>query len=1152
MKKDLIVKRRCQKNAHFRKIWMTMKLMMVLFLVAITNLIASEAYSQNTKLTMQIKDATVKEVLSQIETNSEFFFLYNSKLVDVDRKVSMDVNDQKINEILSDLFRETDVVYAVVDRQIVLTNKANQISFVQPDSQQPQKVTGTVTDKEGSSLPGVNVVVTGTTQGTIADVDGKYSIDIPQGAKSLSFSFIGMEPQEISIGTSTNIDVVMTESAIGLEEVVVIGYGSAKRKDIVGSVATISSKELVNPVYSDFNQMLQGKASGVFVSNGAIRIRGMNSISSSTEPLYVIDGVVTMNASNLINTNDIESVDIQKDAAATAIFGSRASNGVIMITTKSGKKGLNAFTIDANTGFTSYINDGFVRADAATQLAALDLSIQNSHKYDPTLAVRLFDPKEVMTCDVMFLTDENGHSRNYDFFNRDYVKNFDTDLEKAVRQNGVYNEINLSTSKSFERGGLFFSLNYRDEKGQMKGDFGNRITSRLGMNFAPIKNLELGFSTTVAYNKHTNGASFHARWLPYMPLYDETNPTGFFVPAANPLAQSDHNLVDNNQTSLRSISNFNAEYTVPFVKGLSIKAVAGYDFITSRSINWSSKFMNRATNNTPFSAADENRNNGFIATANAGLNYNRTFGDHNFSGVIFQEGQKNWSYYMYMKAEKLSSIYHEIGQSPGEFKEMNAGLGDDFRMLSTLGRLGYKFKERYLLQASLRRDATSKFNPDNQDATFTSVGAGWIVSEESFFKNAVSWMNLLKIRGSIGQTGNGDMPSFKYMNAYGTGKAYMNQQYSYIQNVGNPDVTWETSTNKDIGIDFGFLKNKINGSIAYYKKNVDGLLLQVPLPMSAGIAGGNVVWQNIGDMSNSGIELSTNYAAVKSSDFSWDLSFNFSTNKNEIIALHPAIDIKGWGIEGGNAITKKGEKLATYYLCEFAGIDPQRGIPMIYEIDQAKYEATGETVKTGELIPFSSTAQAANRIIQKGKSPMPDWYGGFTNNLRYKGFDLNLTFTYTGGFYFMDEANPGARTASVGGSYNRLLPDIIENSWKKPGDNAKYQELIFGGGFYYDNDGVVTDKPVGEAYQSTRDLIRGDYLRLRLFNLGYNLPGSLVSKMKITGMRVYVSVTNALTFSKAPEAFNPETGIPGNLNGTGRGYGLPPVRTFSFGLSLSL
>ena len=1136
-------------DSNWNKFILTMKISAILLFCSLVSAIASPTYSQSTRISLNLKDVTIDEVLSKIENESEFYFLFNQKLIDVTKKVSIEADKEPIGNILADLFH-SDVKAVVYDRQIVLTPNDLSVPF-----ESPQQVTvkGTIKDANTNEvLGGVTVVVQGTTQGTFTDTNGSYLISVPKSGAVLVFSSVGYTTQKIEVGTQSVIDIAMIADIISMEEVVVIGYGTAKRKDVIGSVATVHSAEIVNPVIPDFNAMLQGKASGVYVSQGDIRIRGMNSISSSTEPLYVIDGVVMANAGNLINPNDIESIDIQKDAAATAIYGSRASNGVIMITTKSGKAGSNSFTFDYSTGISSYINDGFKRADANTQLAAMDLSIQNSRVYDPTILDRPYDPKEAFTYDVKFLTDENGNTRNFDYFTRDYVKPFNTDLPKEVRRNATFNEFNVATNKSFEKGGLFFSMKYRDENGNMKGDYGNKITARLGTNFSPLKNFKIGFISTIAYTKHTNGiTSVSDRWLPFMPLYDETSPTGLWVTAANPLSRANHNYSDDNQTNLRSISNLTAEYTVPFVQGLSVKLVAGYDYITGKAVNWSSSLMNDATNTQPLSRANETQSNSAIAMANIGLNYDRTFGDHNVTAVLYQEGQKSKSNYSYLDAENLSTKFHEIGTSPGTLLSMNSGLNGDFRLLSTLGRVGYKFQSRYLLEASLRLDATSKFSPEKQNATFGSVGAGWIISEESFFMNSISWINLLKIRGSIGQTGNGDMPDFKYLNAYTIGKWFMNQQYSYIQNIGNPEITWETSNNTDIGVDFGLFKSKVNGSIAYYKKNVNGLLLEVPLPMSAGIPGGNTVWQNVGDMSNTGVEISVNYSPVKSSDFSWDMSFNFSTNKNKIIALHPAVDAKGWGIEGNYTptITRTGGKLATFYLPEYAGIDPGKGIPMIYERDADIYASTGETVKTGKLIPFNSVTGAANRFIQDGKSSMPDWYGGFNNNFRYKSFDLNLMFSYAGNSYFINEAARSSRNVSFG--WQRLADDILEDSWKKPGDNAKYQELIYGGGYYYDSEGNKIDKPVEEyGGPSTRELTRNDYIRLRFITLGYNLPISVVSKIKLSGIRVYASVNNAFTISKAPAEIDPELGIPGNLDGNMVYYGLPPTRTYSFGVSI--
>ena len=1010
-------------------------------------------------------------------------------------------------------------------------------------------INGKVTDITGSPISGVTVLFKGTTNGTITDINGAYSISNVTKDAKIQFSFVGMKTQIFSVNDKTSINVVMEDDAIGLNEVVAVGYGTQKKRDVIGSVSSIKSKDIVNPIVTDFNSMLQGKASGVYVSGGSVRVRGMNSISSSTEPLYVIDGIVMANAAGLINPNDIESIDVLKDAAATAIYGSRASNGVIMITTKSGKIGKSTTSVNINSGFSEFINSGFKRADTNTQLEAMDLAIHNSSTHDATVADVPYDAKLAFTSFIGFVNDEKGNPRDFSYFTRQYAQSINTDLAKAVSQSATFTEANISTNKSFEKGAVFFSMLGRTENSQLKGNATKKGTARFGGNFMPTKNFKLGFNTTMSYSANTAGTSgLSSTWMPYMPLHDTTNVTGYWIPAVNPLIRATTDYVDNSSSYIRSISNITAELALPFIKGLSIKALAGYDYIAGKQNSWSSSYMNASTVSTPYvTSAIESTNSSTILMGNIGLSYNRSFGDHDISAIFYQEAQQSISYSGSMAAENLSTKFHEIGSSPGKLISMSGGLTGDFRLLSTLGRLGYKYKSKYLIEGSLRRDATSKFSPDRQSAIFGAVGAGWILNEEKFIRD-VNWIELLKIRGSFGQSGNGDMPNFKYMNVYSVDKQYMNLQYTYIKNIGNSVITWETSNNTDIGLDFGLFKNKINGSIAYYNKDVNGLLLEVPLPMSSGVPGGNTIWQNIGRMSNSGVEFSVSYSPIRTKDFSWDMSFNISTNNNEVIALHPAVDAKGWGVESTTTptITRAGDKLATFYLPEFAGIDPQTGLAMIYERDATIYATTGKTVRTGNKISLTTLTGAANKFVQTGKSSMPDWYGGFNNDFRYKNFDLNINITYSGGSYFINEAARYSRQLT---GFYRLTDDIISNSWKQPGDNAKYPQLTYNGMVY----SGVAGTPGVQAYGSatTQDLVSNDFIRVRFITLGYSLPAKIINNLKINSLRFYATVSNPFTFSNAPGEINPEMGIPGNLDGNMVNYGLAPIRYYSIGTSIN-
>ncbi len=1121
-----------------------MKLTVLLTFLVIATF--GSGFSQVT-LSLHFEKASIQDVLQSIEKKTDYIFMYKDDIFHGATTISVDFEDAKFEEVLKSICDQTNVDYEVRDRQIILKERVN--LPMPPAEQQPQKkeITGSVKDSKGQSLPGVSVVVKGTTIGIITDVNGKFKIDVPQSAKTLAFSFIGMKNQEIVMGENSTFNVTLGEESVGLDEVVAVGYGTQKKKDVIGSVATVMFDDaVINPSTSSVTEMLQGRASGLFVSNGGVLVRGVNSISNSTAPLFVVDGIIS--GGGYVNPNDIESIEVLKDAAATSIYGSLASGGVIMIITKTGKKGSSMFNVIANTGVVSFMNSGFSMSDGSTHLGAMDLAIQNQAKYDPSVAVHPYDPKDGFT-GVKFLTDEDGKARNFDYFTRAYCANINTNQLKALTRKGNYNDINLLSSKSFDNGGLNFSIHYRNNKDQLLGGYSNSLDSRFGINWMPAKNLNFGITSTLNYNKVEYGTQLNMNWLPYMPLYDPKSPTGLWVTAANPLSLANHGLSDDNTTNFGGSIKLYGEYLVPFVKGLSVKANLGGDIGSSKSVNWSSPMMNLGTNRSSVSAANETGTNALDGLANLGLDYNRKFGDHSFNAVLYQEASLTRSNFMYSAAQNLSSEFHEIYSSPGTLLSMSTGMGGASAM-STLGRLSYKYKDRYLLEGSLRHDATSNFSPNKRNASFYSLGAGWIISDESFFKNAISWMNLLKIRGSIGQTGNGNMPSFAYLSNYIIKKQFMNLPYTLINNLGNPFVEWETSNNTDVGIDYGFLGNKINGSVAYYKKNVNGLLLQVPLPLSSGLPVTNSVWQNIGDMTNTGIEINVGYVPIKTSNFTWKMTFNFTSVKNNIVALHPGIDIKGWGIQGVNSITRKGGKLASFYLPEFAGIDPQKGIPMIYEVDQAVYATSGRTVKTGNLVPLNSVTGAANRIIENGKSSVPDWYGGFSNNFRYKDFTLDMNFTYAGNFYFVDQAAIYGRTIDFGST--ALFSNIITNSWKQPGDKAMYPEIIYGGGSYYDDNGQRSVHQ-NSNYRSptTQDLIKGNYMKLKLITLGYNLPHTLISKMKISSLRVYFSINNALTFTKVPEAIDPEMNINGNLDGTSVYYGVPPSRTYSLGFSLN-
>jgi len=1142
MEKMFRLMRRCQKNVHLRKIWMTMKLTILLIFLAISQIMAVETYSQSTRLSLNLKSVAVKDVLDQIEQKSEFFFLYNSKLINVERTVSVSVKDQKISDLLDKLFQETDVVYTVVDRQIVLTNKADQASFLElKTSEQQKSISGKVTDSSGGSLPGVSVVIKGTTTGTITDANGNYFLaTIPKNA-TLQFSFVGMKAKEIPVDSKTTINVTLELETMDIEEVVALGYTTQKKRDMIGSVAKVTDTQLATPAYSNFTSALQGKASGVFVSGGQVRIRGMNSISLSTDPIWIIDGVPG-NASNL-NPNDIESVSVLKDASATALYGSSGANGVIAVTTKSMKGKASEIAVEINSGFSELLGTDWDLMNTTDFLAAHDIAKQNAAKYDGKPYVP-YDPNKAFDFNVKI---KNRMTRE------EAEKYSHNGLDEAL-QNGLFYQAYLRASKGFDKGSALFTATYRNEDGNFKGSASQKLVTRIALNYSPKKNVDFSVNSINRYNQaDVNQAGNTLRRPPHMPLYDANDPTGYWAPGDNPIINSDKKYRDQNNESFSSLNYLKVNIDLPFIKGLSIAGTTSANIGFSRNVDWYAKELLSYGNAQAISNASEGSSLSKSFLLRAEANYNRVFKEnHAFTALAIAEYRKDYQNGLNANGYNLNGTYHILG-TPANFTSMSSTIAEG-GSIAYIGRLTYKFKERYLLEANIRRDGLSDLDEDNRWATFPSLGAGWILTEESFLKN--SFVSLLKIRGSIGKTGNSLVPAFTYLPKFQlrgpSAKAAYDVYMSSMINSIPAKTQWETSDNLDFGFDFGFLNNRINGSLAYYFKKTSGLLLQVPTPPSTGIGfGPNVFWSNVGNMKNDGIEFNVNFSAIRNSDFTWDISFNNTLARNKVLALHPQTDLTGSGIFGGSntyTMTKKGEELATYYMPDFAGIDPDKGIPLIWERDAEVFKATGNTVRTGNKIPASLANAGANQFLLQGKSYIPSYYGGLSNTFRYNNFDLNIHLTYSGGNYFIDQFEYWTKWMRLG-EYN-LSSTLLADSWKKPGDIAKEPELIYNGGFYYDNAGNPTTTR-NEPFQiSTKYLKPADNIQLKEITLGYTLPKTIASKISLAEVRAYANINNVFYWGKAGDRSNPEIGASSNnINGAVRIDSFLP-RTYSFGLSV--
>lgn len=1121
-----------------------MRFTIFIVLLSLSQSFAISSYSQQTKLSLDMRNARVEDVLDRIEKNSDFFFMYNKGMVDVERKIDIQVEEKNVNEVLNKIFANTDVSYSIKDRQILLINNHMAGTGNESIFQQQQKtVSGKVTDSTGAGLPGVTVVVKGTTTGVITDNNGKYSLSGISENAVLQFSFVGLKGQEINVGNKTTIDVVLEEETVGIEEVVAIGYGTQKKRDIIGSIASVKSDVLESASgVSNFTSLLQGQAAGASVQTlsgrlGAdvnIKIRGLSSISAGTSPLWIIDGVPVITSAgtgadwttpsqspmSMINQADIESIDILKDAAATSIYGSRGSNGVILVTTKSGVKGKTIVALDYSTGISDLPSQRPEFIGTKEWFALKDASRES---YGLT-AYEMSDFYAGQTYGTEYLTREQAEKIETDWF------------KEAMRQ-GSFQNVNFSAYGGDQKARFYVSSNYRKDQGVMLNEdlerYGLRANVDLEastyfkvgakLNFSLSNNNQgVNASTSDSGNNGGNSGGFsflNKDLAPITPVYSLANPNLYHNPyLGNPIALTDPKNMVQDLKMYRTLASVYGEYTFPFLEDLSVRTELSLDFVQANRNKWISKEI-RWNGSLGQDGARTSRTFNY----NVFLNYNKSIGNHTINAVGGTEAQRGNSWFRFMSGQNLVGAYQELG-TPSQMVSMSSGINGEGYLLAYFGRANYKFKDKYLAGFSVRRDGSSVFTPDYRWGTFYALSAGWILSEETFMSGFGN-NNFLKLRGSFGQTGNASIPSSldasKYTNGLGYGSTYiLGTNGTLLSSIGVTNLTWETTNNFDFGLDFGFMNNRINGSLAYYNKYVEDLLLASALPFSSGIGS---MYGNIGDLVNSGIEFNVASTNIESKNLKWQTSFNISFNHNEVKKLTPLVDEAGTGMVESYYISKVGSPVRDYFLADHAGINPQTGLPMLYARDPVHYAETGETIRLkddagNDVQVLDNSANAnTNRFHLKDKNQIPSYYGGITNKITYKAFDLGFLVTFSGGNYIYDTF---MRDAATGLSYTmNVLKEVADNTWKKPGDIAKYQRLNWKGNVKME-DGTTVG--LGDARNSTNQfLFKGDYVKLKSVTLGYTLPPTSSAKKIFQDLRVYTSVENLYTITEYP-GWDPE------------------------------
>ncbi|HUX58016.1 MAG TPA: TonB-dependent receptor [Bacteroidales bacterium] len=1114
-----------------KKTLLIMRIAIILMILGILQARANDAYSQKTRLSLNFSETELVKVLDKIENESEFFFLYNEKLLDTERKVSMTANDELVSSILDNLFTGTDVKYTIVDRKIILA--PDYLTEV-PQPQQ-QKISGTVIDKDGAPIVGANVVVTGTTQGAITDIDGKYSVEVPQGSKSLTFTFIGMQPQEISIGTLTKIDVTMAESAIGLDEVVVIGYGSVKKSDLTGSVSSVKADILLNKPVVNIGQAMSGKVAGVEVSEFGgnpdgrirVRIRGDNSISSSNDPLYVIDGVIGVANINLLNPSEIESLEVLKDASSTAIYGARGANGVIMITTKRGLK-----TEEPIISYDGYVSIGKMAKKVSLMNAkewwqVYNTGMDNTAKYDP-VGYAAGKYQKVKPEDLPRLFDASGNPI------------YDTDW-----QDYAYRTAFTQSHQVGVRGGsdkLLYSghFGYMHKEALMKNNYLDNFRGRLNMDSQVRNWLKFGVNMAFSYNK---GNDLYAsdrikrliqEGIPIIPVKypDGTWASNRDFPGAvqDTPARYLEEMV-NLTTTYQAISDIYLD--IKITKNLSLKSTYAIDASSRKNNYYSGKELIQYSK-TAGGIAQISTNNQLYWQNENYFTWNKQINSYNKLNVMIGlSWQQRYEENLGVETRKFSDDFyqwHNLGA--GTVTQPSSSSDNSWRLNSYFARFNYSLLERYLFTATTRFDGSSKFGQNNRYAFFPSLAFAWKASEEDFLKD-ISFLNNLKVRTSIGTTGNQEIGNYAFLQNLGSTNIILNNTYYtalYRATFGNPDLKWEKTQQWDAGVDIGILNNRIDLSADYYLKNTSDLLLAAPIPNTSGLS---TVLTNIGSVRNSGFELAVTTRNIEiPNSFSWTSTVLFATNKNRITKLgvndediFPGPDHP----QGQEAILRVGEPVGSIW-----GLTRLGTWGLDEDEEAAIYNRLPGDLKYADLNHDGQINNDDNSIIG---CTLPDWTMSISNTIMYKNLDFTFDIRIVYGNDLVNSSTHNAEDRS--GVANGFKTNVYE-AWTPTNQNTMVAQRRAMKTYY-------------DSYPDTRWLKNGSFLRGQNFVLGYNFGESLMKQWKIQSLRVYLSAQNLFCLtSKGFTGYDPEVSTRDQYAfGVGfDDFSEPKARSFTFGINV--
>lgn len=1093
-------------------------------------MMATNTEAQDAIIELNSNSVTVDKLIREIEKQTDYLVVYSNREVNTSRTVNLKNQSDKVSEYLNQTFQGTDIGYDFEKNYIVLSKIANRSSdlskkLIEVTQQQKNNITGTVVDASGIPIIGANIIEEGTTNGTITDNDGNFSLEVNENAV-LHISYIGYIDQNINTKGKTRFNIKLIEDTQALDELIVVGYGTQKKSDVTGSIVTIKSDQIKNTSAVNAARALQGKAAGVDIvaagqkpgDGSTIRIRGTRSFSASNDPLYVIDGIPFNRGINDLNPSDIESIEVLKDASATAIYGSRGANGVILITTKKAKEGKSEIAYDMFYGIQS-AQKVYDMMDGAEYLELLREAGRASNLYPQDGSVNLADDLKLMKYRDQW-TDESVQM-GYDdsgIYNPSRVRSFDWGA--AALQTGNILSHQISFTGGNDKAKVFISAGYYNETGIIKTQDFERFSFRINAEYDIKSWIKVGGSMAFTPSTRNNGSNLYLQATGINPLAIPFDEEGNIIdqPTKDSYVWNIYHDFDNkNYVSEEQKYRFTGSYYLDlnFGHGLKYRMNFGPDFGSTRD--------------GVFGGVKSNKGRGGLSSANMSsqqymtyvlenvLYYDNTFGKNHIGATLMQSVEQE-------RLENLSGNVIDLPYEHQQFYNLGSastitGVGSnlvEWKMLSYMARLNYSYYEKYLLTLTGRIDGSSRLSKGNKYTFFPSAALGWRLSEEDVFKD-ISNVDNLKLRMGYGETGNSSVSPYGTLGSlertvYATDDDPL---YGYQPNLlFNPNLGWEKTKQFNVGIDFSFFKGRVSGVIDGYRQRTTDLLLSRQLPTASGFSS---ITENVGSTQNTGLEIALSTVNVKTKGgFSWTSDFMFYTNKEEIISLY-----KGKVDDIGNTWFI-GHPIVTHYDYKFDGI--WQNTPEDLEKMQL-INANGGTFKTGEI--KIADIEGDNKITSEDRmilgNTVPKWTGSMTNTFNYKGFDLNIFFYARIGQMIKSSTNRltlDTRTNSL--DVNYWTPSNPSNEYPQPNRNTQTPNYI----------GTLT-------YED------GSFIKLRNLTFGYQIPSVIVQKIKASGCRLYINIENPLVLTKFT-GLDPE-------NGSSRGGEVttPSTKRVLFGLNFT-